>query len=63
MQVEKLLKKENYRPVTVLPVLNNIYERLLASSTAGKLLSSDSVGFHQILQKVLQLRDSAVKVN
>ena len=27
-------KKENYRPVTALPVLNNIYERLLASSTA-----------------------------
>ena len=36
-QVTPLLKKDdesnktNYRPVTVLPVLNNIYERLLVA--------------------------------
>ena len=28
-------KKENYRPVTVLPVLNNIYERLLVAQLGG----------------------------
>jgi len=54
-------KKENYRPVTVLPVLNNIYEKLLAAQLRD--LSSDSVGFHQLLQKVLQLREGAVKVD
>lgn len=43
-------KKENYRPVTVLPVLNNIDERLLVAHAAGRrLLSSDSVGFYQLL--------------
>ncbi|PFX12312.1 Flap endonuclease 1-A [Stylophora pistillata] len=44
-------KKENYRPVTVLPVLNNIYEKLLIAQLAD--LSSDSVGFHQLLQKLM----------
>ena len=28
-------KKENYRPVTVLPALNNIYERLLVEKLGG----------------------------
>ena len=51
----------NSRPLTVIPVFNNIYERLLVAQLG--YLSSDSVGFHQLLQNVLQLQEGAVKVN
>ena len=32
------LSKENYRPVTVLPALNNVFEKLLASQLASSIL-------------------------
>lgn len=44
--------KENYRPVTVLPELNNIYERLLVAHDGGfyKAILADFISSYRRLK-------------